>query len=456
MGIKGGVMDDKYISDKLYITASDYAYDEVTPGKMTEDGLEGWSVVEPDDAKLHRFSGFDALVLRNETTDQVIIAYRGTESGDMNVAKVKDIYTDIVDVVGGRPKDLENSLDHPWKTFWNDGPLKLASDKIQYENNQFHQAEELYEAVNKAYPNSDISLTGHSLGGGLAQYVAARQDLPAVTYSAPSTLNTLSNELVAKVENGDFDNQIINYVHPSDSVGAGGLEEYERHIGSTYYLGTDFDTANAKYDQILKVPIPLAGTGLLGVTLPYYNMEIDTGKYYIADLRRFYDSVFNDETNYHSPSQFKFDEKGNLKGPLVDRLSGESLDGSPRGAAHAAAMATLASLLHDGGKSLKAMLTRGSTGSGGAHGMIQLTPAELIEAAKQMRLSAEGFSSDSRNAVQFIENNISTSESHSLTPIAENTSVSLHGIQQWYEAAMLEIADYIDRKAQDFILADES
>lgn len=449
-------MGDNYISDKIYNKASQIAYNEVPPGKLTEDGLEGWSVVEPDGADLHRFSGFDAMVLRNDTTDQVIIAYRGTEAGGMNVAKVKDIYTDAVDVVGGRPKDLENSLDHPWKTLWNDGPVKLVSDKIQYENNQFHQAEELYDAVKKAYPNSDISLTGHSLGGGLAQYVAARQDLPAVTYSAPSTLNSLSDELVAKVENGDFDNQIINYVHPSDSVGAGGLEEYDRHIGSTYYLGSDFDTANAKYDQILNVPIPLHGTGLLGVVMPYYNLEIDTGKYYIGDIRRFYDSVLNGETNYHSPSQYKFDENGNLKGPLVDRLSGETRDGSPRGAAYAAAMAALASLMHDGGKSLKAVLTRGMPGSGGAHGLIQLTPAELLEAAKQMRQSAEGFSSDSRSAVQFIENNIRTSESRSLTPIAENTSVSLHGIQQWYEAAMLEIADYIDRKAQDFILADES
>ncbi|SMF91542.1 Putative lipase essential for disintegration of autophagic bodies inside the vacuole [Paenibacillus uliginis N3/975] len=449
-------MGDNYISDKIYNKASQIAYNEVPPGKLTEDGLEGWSVVEPDGADLHRFSGFDAMVLRNDTTDQVIIAYRGTEAGGMNVAKVKDIYTDAVDVVGGRPKDLENSLDHPWKTLWNDGPVKLVSDKIQYENNQFHQAEELYDAVKKAYPNSDISLTGHSLGGGLAQYVAARQDLPAVTYSAPSTLNSLSDELVAKVENGDFDNQIINYVHPSDSVGAGGLEEYDRHIGSTYYLGSDFDTANAKYDQILNVPIPLHGTGLLGVVMPYYNLEIDTGKYYIGDLRRFYDSVLNGETNYHSPSQYKFDENGNLRGPLVDRLSGETLDGSPRGAAYAATMAALASLINFGGNSLKAMLASGLPGSGGAHGLIQLTPAELLEAAKQMRQSAEGFSSDSRSAVQFIENNIRTSESRSLTPIAENTSVSLHGIQQWYEAAMLEIADYIDRKAQDFILADES
>ncbi|WP_053784062.1 hypothetical protein [Paenibacillus xylanivorans] len=52
---------------------------------------------------------------------------------------------------------------------------------MDWENNQFHQAEELYEAVNEAYPDSDISLTGHCLGGGLAQYVAARQDVSGMT-----------------------------------------------------------------------------------------------------------------------------------------------------------------------------------------------------------------------------------------------------------------------------------
>lgn len=452
-------MSDQYISDKLYNKASQLAYNDVPPGKLTEDGLEGWSVVEPEGAKLHRFSGFDAMVLRNDTTDQVVIAYRGTEAGGMNVAKGKDIYTDAVDVVGGRPKELESSLENPWKTLWNDGPLKLASDKIQYENNQFHQAEELYEAVQKEYPGADISLTGHSLGGGLAQYVAARQDLPAVTYSAPSTLNSLSDELAAKVNNGEFDDQIINYVHPSDSVGAGGIDEYDRHIGSTYYLGSDFETANAKYNQILSIPIG-GGGKVLGVQLPYYNLEIDTGKFYIGDLRRFYDSVFNGETNYHSPSQYQFDENGHLKGPLVDRLSGEALNGSPRAEAYARELAALNHLALKGGMGLGSLLSRLVPGIGGAaagaHGLIQLTPEELLAAARQMRQSAQGFSSESRSAVQFIETNIRTSQSRSLTPIAENTSTSLHGIQQWYEAAMLEIADYIDRKAQDFIAADQS
>ncbi|MNJ45366.1 Lipase (class 3) [compost metagenome] len=115
---------------------------------------------------------------------------------------------------------------------------------MNYRANQFYQAQELYDAVKKHYPTAEITSTGHSLGGALTQYVAVNNDIQGVTFSAPSVTNLLTDEQLEKLNNGEYDKQVINYVHPSDSVGAGALGEYKRHVGSTYYLNSDFQSAN--------------------------------------------------------------------------------------------------------------------------------------------------------------------------------------------------------------------
>lgn len=434
-------MADHHISDQSYNTLSKLAYQDLPEGmNLDSPGLEGWEVVVPDGAKLHsKVSGFDAMVVRNPETDQVVISYRGTDG-------IADYETDAFDVVGGRVKDLEETLNHPIRTtFIGGGPAKLAADKIAYENNQFHQAEELYAAVQKEYPNADISLTGHSLGGGLAQYVAVRQDIPAVTYSAPTSLNLLADDLADQVRNGDFDSKIINYVHPSDSVGAGPFGEYERHVGSTYYIGNDFDGANAKYTGLeANIPVTVPMPRLPGMPGGFLQTKIgiDLDKLGLGHLVRFKDSVFNKATDYHSADQYKFDENGNIINPLVNRVTGERFTGSPRAEAHEG--------MRMGNK------LGGRAGAGGANGTIQLTPEELKTASRTMRGHIQETSQETTSSISAIHSLMNTSESRSLTPIIERSSGQLQQINQWYATTVAEIANYIDRKADEFIRADLS
>ncbi len=99
--------------------------------------------------------GFQANVYRNIETNQIFIAYRGTdEKADVlsfsGIAQVTD-----------------------------DSRATGAFDS------QVAQADSLYRDVQTAFPTQPINLTGHSLGGALAQVTAAKYGAPAQTFEAP-------------------------------------------------------------------------------------------------------------------------------------------------------------------------------------------------------------------------------------------------------------------------------
>jgi|SRR5579872_2313202 len=93
-------------------------------------------------------SGFDAALYKNNDTGAMVIAYRGTEP-----TKLNDWGADLKQAAG-------------------------------FQSDQYDQSVKLAERVKATYPDEDVEITGHSLGGGLAQVASASTGYPATTFNA--------------------------------------------------------------------------------------------------------------------------------------------------------------------------------------------------------------------------------------------------------------------------------
>lgn len=269
------------ISDSTYHRLSDYAYDEKKIKNTDE-----WQPIHPKGATLHdSATGFDATVFQHKDTGEIIVAYRGTEgTGPLN-RSLPDFYTDVKYIAAGA-----NPLQ--------DGEKINPDDKSQViAANQFTQAVSLMERVKKEYPDVKISATGHSLGGGQAQYAGAMSDVPAITYSAPGIYDMLPKDIQKKVDAGEYKGQITNYINPKDSISGGAFREDKKHIGNTYMVNSDYKTANSEYG--------------------------------IHQIDRFLDSI--GAKDYHGLDNYHFDKFGNINNSkLVDASTGKEIYKSPR------------------------------------------------------------------------------------------------------------------------------
>ena len=142
-------------------------------------------------------NGFYACVLKKD--NNIIIAYRGTNSDSW-----ADLKNDISMGVKIKPEQAKNALN-------------------------------LYDQIHYEYPNCSIELTGHSLGGSLAQIVGATRNIETVTFNAHGTRNFMG-------ENKIYDDKIINYCNPKDWVST---RNAKNHIGKCYEIGSISDNVSS-------------------------------------------------------------------------------------------------------------------------------------------------------------------------------------------------------------------
>lgn len=133
-------------------------------------------------------NGFDANVYRKN--NDIIIAYGATNDD-------KDVYTDVQMANGNLP-------------------------------NQYEDAVELYSKVKNENKDCNITVTGTSLGGSLAELVASTfEDTKAITFNAYGTAKIIENN--SNEENGLKDNKnTYNYITLGDPVSTSA-----KHVGQT-------------------------------------------------------------------------------------------------------------------------------------------------------------------------------------------------------------------------------
>ncbi|SES10201.1 hypothetical protein SAMN04488559_1404, partial [Isobaculum melis] len=153
------IAEKTYSTDELNIGYQFYDSNYVIVAKLDNpdgNGAQGIAVVSKKDYDKGNFSN-------------IIISYRGTEpsAGD------GDINADINQIIFG-VSDKVDGMGNPIPT-------------------QFDTALNFANEIKNTYNPQNMSVTGHSLGGGLAAYVGAELDIYGKMFSAPNVFRLLSD-----------------------------------------------------------------------------------------------------------------------------------------------------------------------------------------------------------------------------------------------------------------------
>ncbi|MET1172185.1 lipase family protein [Paenibacillus amylolyticus] len=446
-----------FLNDELLHAMSEESYDREFSTKDTK-FREDWIRTNLPNSTLNdtNKSGFDAVVFRNDKDNQVVIAYRGTEP-DLSWGKVPDIATDGIDVVGGRYKTLRKTVENNPDILSESSP-KYHATKSNYENNQFYQAEKLYREVKEAYPTAEISTTGHSLGGALAQYTAIHNNLSSTTYNPASIRTVVSDEILKKIDAGEYDKKNTAYVNPGDGVGAGFSNTSTRHAANTIMINKTYEEANRP-----KIVIPLITKSTdtsSGFSTPFWKNLTFVSTTLPSGTQNMGVKLFNSfgGEKAHGLENFEFDKNGFITNTLYTR-DGEVIGGNPRYTEYINTLLanekmkdTVNKLIEKYGANLGPL---GQMAAAGAGVTIQLSLENLQRAGQKMQQHVNEFQSSLPTATNAILRLIESSDSRSLEPIVDRLTSDLRKFSRWYEEEAHIIAEYINTKAEDFRQADE-
>ncbi|WP_440603446.1 lipase family protein [Bacillus sp. GB_SG_008] len=204
-------------TDKDYFKLADYVYDDryLHKGEKIK-GNNGnvWRVIESintDRQKVKNGLQAIAVVPAEEYKENklhyenITFVFRGTEFGKFD----GDLTADTNQVFLGNQKNLQVKRNGVY-------PTQLEKSNKE---TQFDTAINWVDEVNEKYQPTFVHATGHSLGAGLAQYVATERNFYATTYAAPNIYRLLSPEAKKRADSGEMDHKVVDYTHRKDAVG---------------------------------------------------------------------------------------------------------------------------------------------------------------------------------------------------------------------------------------------
>ena len=158
---------------RLKMWSSVWGLDNITYGELCR-GIAGWKVLST--RNLSNKNGFYAVAFCNDN-NEVLIAYRGSVPLD--------------------EVNADNGLDAAWD--WLVSDLRMQVLDVLADETQSKNAFKFYEDVRSSAAWNRIDVTGHSLGGGLANMVSARYGCKGVTMNAISVLDALYEAMPAEM-----------------------------------------------------------------------------------------------------------------------------------------------------------------------------------------------------------------------------------------------------------------
>lgn len=171
--------------------------------------LLDWILV---DFQSNTASGFAAAAFQNPVTGEIVFSFRGTETGSL-VDQIRDVITDaqiaIDGLVPANPNQFYDAYDFVHRTV-----ESLTGDSNMSESD-----------VTSYIENTNVSYTGHSLGGGISQYMVYRLGGEATTFNAVG----IGQVLPSNVNPTTF--AITDYANEHDIIGNYGIQ-----LGETRYI----------------------------------------------------------------------------------------------------------------------------------------------------------------------------------------------------------------------------
>ena len=207
------------------------ALDSYTTSPIGKELIRGGRPYEVVDTAGDPLTGFYAAAYRDVQNSRIIIAYRGTD----------DLLDGAIDL----------------------GMAASRFDLQQYESEMFtRDVLERAKAFSEASGNPvDVTVTGHSLGGGLAEANAARFGLHGETFNAYGATGLIRGA----PEGGD---QVINHVRAGDPVSAA-----NRHFGEVKVYAAPDDVNALKHAGYGGVEPTGFGTTVRSIALNSHSMS---------------------------------------------------------------------------------------------------------------------------------------------------------------------------------------